>query len=281
MDKRSTAQIFRQRLGIAVAASAISHAGLARATGADRSTISALLRDDETRLPNAHLVANCARVLGVSADWLLGLSDFQGTSVDLLANAVHMPDAERGHIDAQIFAWHQEAAGYKIRHVPAGLPDLMKTPEMLEWEYAPTLERTTAEAIEAASTRIEWMDHSGSEYEIALPIHDLHAFARGEGYYANCPIDIRRAQLDHMAMLYDQLYPRLRLHLFDAHKLYSAPVTIFGPLVGAIYLGQKYLVFRDKQRVGALTAHFDSLIRLAEIGSRGFGPELNRLSASL
>jgi hypothetical protein len=34
-------------------------------------------------------------------------------------------------------------------------------------------------------------------------------------------------------------------------------------------LGQKYLVFRDRERISALTQHFDGLIREAHIGSRG------------
>ena len=269
MDKRYRSALFRTRLQTAMTLSGDTQSSLSRKTGADRSTLSQILIGTDARLPNANLVAECAQSLGVSADWLLGLSDQPEPAAQVLAQAMTMADAPRALIDAQIFAWHQEAAGYKIRHVPAGLPDMIKIHEMLEWEYEPTLGRTIGQAIGASEDRLNWMSKAQSDYEIALPLHDLYAFSRAEGYYHNCPRDIRIKQLKHLKALVQQLYPSLRLSLFDARRIYSAPITIFGPLLAAIYLGQKYLVFRDRERISALTQHFDGLIREAHIGSRG------------
>jgi transcriptional regulator with XRE-family HTH domain len=269
MDKRDRSALFRTRLQTAMTLSGDTQSSLSRKTGADRSTLSQILIGTDARLPNANLVAECAQSLGVSADWLLGLSDQPEPAAQVLAQAMTMADAPRALIDAQIFAWHQEAAGYKIRHVPAGLPDMIKIHEMLEWEYEPTLGRTIGQAIGASEDRLNWMSKAQSDYEIALPLHDLYAFSRAEGYYHNCPRDIRIKQLKHLKALVQQLYPSLRLSLFDARRIYSAPITIFGPLLAAIYLGQKYLVFRDRERISALTQHFDGLIREAHIGSRG------------
>ena len=184
-----------------------------------------------------------------------------------------MRPAPRALIDAQIFAWQQEATGYKIRHVPAGLPDMIKIHEMLEWEYEPTLGRTIGQAIGASEDRLNWMSNAQSDSEIALPLHELYAFARAESYYHDCPRDIRIKQLEHLKTLVQRLYPSLRLSLFDARLVYSAPITIFGPLLAVIYLGQKYLVFRDRERISALSQHFDGLIREAHVGSRGL-PDL-------
>lgn len=260
-----------------MAGSETSQSGLARATGVDRSTISQLLGAKDARLPNAQLVAECATHLGVSSDWLLGLSERPESAVDLLAASVSFTDAPRALVDETIFAWHQEAAGYKIRHVPAGLPDMLKTRDMLQWEYEPHLGRTTEQAIGASEDRLNWMRGSGSDYEISMPIHDLTAFAMAEGYYSGLPKAIRVAQIDHMLELHEQLYPSLRLHLFDARKLYSAPVTVFGPLLAVIYLGRNYLAFRDTERVQAITAHFDGLVRKAEMSSREIPEVLARL----
>ena len=179
-----------------------------------------------------------------------------------------MVDAPHALIDAQLFAWHQEAAGYKIRHVPAGLPDMVKIRPMLEWEYAPSLGHTIDLAIASAEDRLNWMRQAQSDYEIALPLHELQGFARAEGYYRGCPKQIRIEQLKHLARLTEQLYPVMRICLFDARKIYSSPITIFGPLRAVIYLGQKYLVFRVPDRIQALSQHFDGLIRAAEIGTR-------------
>ena len=268
MDKRARSDLFRNRLQQAMASSGDTQSSLARKTGADRSTLSQVLAGTSARLPNGQLVAQCANSLGVSADWLLGLSDKPGSLEHILAQAINMVDAPRALIDAQLFAWHQEAAGYKIRHVPAGLPDMVKIRPMLEWEYAPSLGHTIDLAIASAVDRLNWMRQAQSDYEIALPLHELQGFARAEGYYRGCPKQIRIEQLKHLARLTEQLYPVMRICLFDARKIYSSPITIFGPLRAVIYLGQKYLVFRVPDRIQALSQHFDGLIRAAEIGTR-------------
>ena len=253
---------------------------LARTIGVDRSTVSQLLKGAGARLPNAQVVAECARALGVSADWLLGLTARPETAADMLANSLSLTEAPRALVDEQIFAWHKEAAGYKIRHVPAALPDMLKTRAMLAWEYAPSLGRSADQAIGASEDRMAWMRGARSDYEIALPLHEIESFVRGEGYYRDLPADIRREQLEHMIAVTRQLYPRLRLYLFDARRLYSAPVTIFGPLLAVLYIGRNYLVFRDSARVEALTLHFDRLVREAGITARALPDHLAALLAS-
>lgn len=264
IDKRARATQFRERLALAMGAAEINQSGLARAIQVDRSTISQLLLPNSTRLPNAHVVAECAATLGVSADWLLGLAARPERVIDIMAAAVTMPEAPRAPIDDMIFDWHKEAEGYKIRHVPSGLPDLLKTPDMLRWEYEAHLGRTTEQAIGAATDRLDWMRGSKSDYEIALPLHDLKAFAHGTGYYEGVPRQTRRDQLSRLAHLNTQLYPTLRLFLYDAHRLYSAPITVFGPLLAVMYLGRNYLAFRDNDRISVVSRHFDMLVREAQ-----------------
>lgn len=275
-DKRELAPRFRARLAEAMAGRRISQAGLARACGVDRSTISALLQPG-TRLPNAGLAADCARALGISADWLLGLTDRPEPVADLLAASMSLTEAPRALIDEQIFGWHQEAAGYKIRHVPATLPDMLKTRAMVEWEYAPQLGRTAAQAIGAFEDRLKWMRGAGSDYEIALPLHELTAFATASGYYAGLSAAIRRAQIQHLIGLCDQLYPSLRVCLYDARKVFSAPVTVFGPLLAVVYLGHHYLALRDTARIGVISGHFDLLVREADVGARAMVEHLRWL----
>ena len=106
--------------------SGLTQSGLARAILVDRSTVSQLLSDTTVRLPNAQVIAACATVLNVSADWLLSLSDRPESAAELLADALSLTTTPRALVDEQVFAWHKEAAGYKIRHVPATLPDMSK-----------------------------------------------------------------------------------------------------------------------------------------------------------
>ncbi|UXX82802.1 helix-turn-helix domain-containing protein [Roseovarius pelagicus] len=280
-DKRIRSLLFRGRLAEAMQRKRISQSALARAIGVDRSTISQLLSGDSPRLPNAQVVGECARVLGISADWLLGLTDRPETAADILANSLSLTEAPRALVDEQIFQWHKEAAGYKIRHVPAGLPDMLKTRAMLEWEYTPHLGRSTDQVIGASEDRLTWMRSAQSDYEIALPISELHSCARGEGYYRGLPHDIRRAQIAHMTEMTQQLYPRLRLYLFDARRVYSAPVTIFGPLLAVIYIGRNYMAFRDTERVRAMTEHFDHLVREAAVAAREMPDHLEQIATKM
>ena len=277
MDKRDRAGLFRARLAEAMEARQMSQTALAKAVGVQRSTISQLLRADGPRLPNAQLVAECAAALGISADWLLGLTDRPEAAAELVAAALEITQAPRALVDEQIFAWHQEAKGYKIRHVPAGLPDMLKTDAALEWEYLPTLGKSAEQAIGASRDRLTWMREGHSDFEIAIRLDELASFATGTGYYAGLPAKDRRAQLERLLALHDQLYPTLRLHLFDARRLFSAPITVFGPLLGVIYLGQNYLAFRDRDRVSLLTRHFDVLVREADVTPRDLPGHLEAL----
>jgi transcriptional regulator with XRE-family HTH domain len=255
IDKRLRATLFRSRLAEAMRLRDTNQSALARAIGVDRSTVSQLLKGVGARLPNAQVVGECAGALGVSADWLLGLTDRPETAADMLANTLSLTEAPRALVDEQIFQWHKEAAGYKIRH----------------------LGRSTDQAIGASEDRMTWMRAARSDYEIALPLFEVESFARGEGYYRDLPDDVRRAQLDHFIAVTSQLYPGLRLYLFDARRLYSAPVTIFGPLLAVLYLGRNYLVFRDTERVQAMTRHFDGLLREAAVTARALPDHLRAL----
>ncbi|MEN9408840.1 MAG: hypothetical protein RL216_814 [Pseudomonadota bacterium] len=280
MDKRDRAGLFRARLAEAMADKGMTRAALARTVGVDRSTLSQLLSPG-TRLPNAQLAADCAQALGISADWLLGLTGRPEPIADLLATSLTVTEAPRALIDETIFGWHREAAGYKIRHVPATLPDMLKTRSMVEWEYRPQLGRTAEQAIGAFEDRLDWMRNSRSDYEIALPLHELAAFAEGTGYYAGLPSQVRAEQMDRLILLTDQLYPSLRLYLFDAQRVFSSPVTVFGPLLAVVYLGRHYLAFRDSARVQQISQHFDWLVKEAAFSARDVGAHLRGLRAGI
>ncbi len=280
MDKRLRAVLFKTRLAEAMAERGLTQSALARAVKVDRSTVSQLLGAG-TRLPNAQLAADCAATLGISADWLLGLSERPEPLADLLATSLSMTEAPRALIDETIFGWHREAAGYKIRHVPATLPDMLKTRAMVEWEYHPQLGRTAEQALGAFEDRLAWMRGARSDYEIALPLHEMAAFAGAVGYYDGLPAAVRLEQMDRLITLCDQLYPSLRLYLFDARRVFSAPVTIFGPLLAVVYLGRHYIAFRDSARITKVAEHFDWLVREASLGARDVASHLRGLRSSI
>lgn len=279
-DKRDRSTLFRERLARAMSQQGLSQSALARAVGADRSTISALLGAG-TRLPNAQLAADCATALGVTTDWLLGLSDRPEPLGVLLAEALTITEAPRALFGDAIYAWHRAAAGYKIRHVPATLPDMLKTRATVDWEYRAALGASADQAISAFQDQLQWLRGARSDYEIALPLHEIASFAAASGYWAGLPARVRLDQLDHLIGLCTALYPALRLYLFDAHRVYSAPVTIFGPHRAVVYLGRHYLAFQDHETVQTLSQHFDWLVREAAHGARAVTDHLERLRAEI
>ena len=268
MDKRDRADLFRNRLKEAMLNNGITRSALSRKANVDRSTIGQLLKDDHPRLPNAQLAADVAVALSVSTDWLLGLTNRPETPGDIVAAAISLSPAERTSADAQLLAWHHEAAGYKVRHVPATLPDILKTSRMLEWEYASVPERRLPEAFKAMQDQLAWLSSGVSDYEISIPIHEIEACAAGTSYYNGVSENIRYEQLYFIADQCDQMFPRLRIFLFDAHQVFSSPVTIFGPNLAVIYVGQCYLAFREIERIKSLSGHFDWLVREAVVDAR-------------
>ena len=277
MDKRRRASLFRERLMEVMSMKGMTKSGLSRATNVDRSTIGQLLKNDHPRLPNSQLAADAANALGVSVDWLLGLTNRPETPGDIVAAALSLSPAERTSADEQLLEWHHEAAGYKVRHVPATLPDILKTKRMLDWEYAPVRERRLPEAFSAMQDQLHWLSSGVSDYEIAVPIHEIESCAAGTAYYKGVEKGVRYEQLDFIADQCDQMFPRLRIFLFDAHRVFSSPVTIFGPNLAVVYVGQCYLAFREVERVKSLSSHFDWLVREAVVDARNVSTHIRSL----
>lgn len=281
MDKRERARIFRDRLSKAIDSGDSNRSALARATGFDRSTLTQILNSDDPRLPNVHLAAQCAEELGVSTDWLLGLSDRHERAADILSASFQFARATRTPADEFIQTCHREAAGYKIRYVPASLPDGLKTEAVLEHEYRAFLGKTPEQAIVSMRDTLNHIRAPGSDVEMCTRIDVLETFARGEGYWRGLSVTDRHEQLGHIEYMCRDYYPSLRLYLFDSKKIYSSPLAIFGPLLATVYVGQFYMVFRDRQQVIALTGHFDQLVREAEIEARAAADWIARLNDEL
>lgn len=281
MDKRARAALFRDRLTQAMTRERINRSALARATGTDRSTIGQLLQPDTARLPGGQLLGDMAAALRVSADWLLGLTDRPERPGDLLAAALSVTGAARSSADAQIMAWHREAAGYKIRHVPATLPDMLKTDPVLRWEYADFLGRTPEQAVRSALDLERWLHEATSDFEFAMPLHELRGFAAGAGYWTGLEVGHRIEQLERLAETCETLYPALRVFLFDARQVFSVPLTVFGPRLAVIYVGRFYLAFRERERVVSLTEHFDWLVREAVVDAREVPAMLRALACEI
>jgi transcriptional regulator with XRE-family HTH domain len=265
LDKRDLSGVFRQRLKTLVQRAGLNQSAFAESVGIDRSALSQLLSGATTRLPRAETLLTIAAEHRVSLDWLMGLSQDEALTGEIRAS-LEIEEAYGGFDRTLLAKWHGEAAGTKIRYVPAGIPDLLRTEALIDYESDISNRSREAQADET-QYRIDYNRRPETDMEVCMPRHTLEIFARGLGVWDGFPDEARREQLEHMATLLDDLYPTFRLFLYDGRLRYSVPYTIFGPYRAAIYAGDMYIVLNATQPVRALTRHFDDLIRAAEINA--------------
>ncbi len=265
MDKREVLDRFRQRLEQVIAASGLSRSAFARDVDMDRSTLSQLLSLGNERLPRLETLVAIAVARQVSIDWLLGLSQHGPLGTDVMRETLSIERGTPSGADERLLAWHAEAIGYKIRYVPTTLPDLLKTPEVIQYELARFATGSPAQAIETASARLAYQRRPETDMEACSSIQSVRAFAAGEGLWSGIDRPARVEALRQMAGLTAELYPTFRWFLYDERQRYSVPVTIFGPIRAAIYVGQMYFVFNSTQHIRVLVEHFDDLIRSAVV----------------
>ncbi len=260
----------------------LNRAQLAGHARIDRSTLGQLLDEKSTRLPNGHTLAELSNVLGVSADWLIGLTEEMQTMTTFLEGALNFtPQKNRAPVDENLAQWHEETAGMKIRHVPSTLPDLMKTEDLLRYEYRDYVVKTSEQAIADTRSKLAYSRLPQTDMEICIPVQALEVFAAGMGIWDGLERKTRAQQLEHMAYLVRELYPGIRLYGFDHATHFSAPYTVFGTVRAALYIGQSYVVLNTTAHIRQLIHHFDDLIRNARVHAHEMADYLETLRSKI
>lgn len=279
VERQDTVEEFRRRLREVIARTGLSRSGFARKVGIDRSTLSQILSATNNRLPRVETLTAIAASEQVSIDWLVGLSQEGGLGTDILAHPVEIQPGGISPVDERLQRWHTEASGAKIRYVPSNLPDLLKTGPVIDHEYQGGHAVTPAQRRATTRARLAYQRRPETDMEVCSSFQSVEELARGEGIWRDLDRRARHEQLEHMAGLCDELYPTFRWFLFDGRTRYAAPMTVFGPVRVAIYLGGRFLVLNSREIIAQLTRHFDGLIRAAVIqptGVVGFVEELLR-----
>lgn len=263
MDKRILADMFRTRLIQLLDRSGQSQSAFAAAIGIDRSALSQLLSGGSARLPRVETLLNIAERHLVSLDWLLGLSHDQGF-VPELRPSFEMEEGGEDDGETLLMKWHAEASGSKIRYVPARIPDLLRTPEIIAFEALGAHQDVSAQASETAF-RLDYNRQPGTDMEVCMPRETLEAFAEGRGMWSGLNRKTRAEQLQHMSTLISELYPSFRLFLFNEKERFSVPYTIFGSQRATLFIGGMYLVLNNAEAIRNMQRHFDELIRFTRI----------------
>jgi transcriptional regulator with XRE-family HTH domain len=280
MQKHETVETFRQRLQSLIQRSGLSRARFAAHAGLDRSTLTQLLAEDNVRLPRAETITRIAARNASSIDWLLGLSEQDHIAADIVPQLAIEPDAA-SPADERLKRWHEEARGFKIRYVPATLPDQLKTDALIAYESGKLGERAADAWSGVARARIAYAKRPDTEIEVCAPLQSFEVFAAGQGIWQALPAQDRLNALQHAVEILESLYPSYRLFLFDGRERFSVPYTVFGPKRVAIYVGDMYFVFSSTEHIRELTRHFDGLICSARIQPNDSPAFLRELIASV
>jgi transcriptional regulator with XRE-family HTH domain len=280
MNKREIVSVFRNRLTESMSARAMNQSSLARAAGIDRSTLSQLLTEENVRMPRADTVAGLASVLQVSTDWLLGLSSDSRFGAEILRQSLEVAPHEPSPADANLQRWYEEAAGLKIRYVPANLPDIFKTDAVLEHEFGAMVERPVDRAIEGTRQQLRFGRTTENDMEICMSLHSAQDFCTGHSLWHGLSRATREAQKQQIVDVVEELYPSLRLYLFDGLRRYAAPYTLFGNRRAVLYIGQMFFAFNTREYVTILIRHFDDLIRNTVVSAHDAADYLRKLKVT-
>ena len=194
---------------------------------------------------------------------MLGLAQDRQEGTALIRADMEIESGAGSPMDECLTRWHKEAPGYKIRYIPTTLPDLLKTEEVIRYECPDVSEVPLETSAGQISSRLSYSRQPETEMEVCCAAQTLEAFARGESVWRDLNRRARRAQIERMIELTDELYPTFRWSLYDGQSHFSVPVTLFGPRRAVVYVGQLYFVFNITDHIRVLTAHFDRLVKEA------------------
>ena len=240
---------FRERVSLVLARSGLSYAAFARKARLDRSTLSQLLTGPMPRLPRTETLAAIASTARVSVDWLLGLSQREEVGAEIIEAVMQIEPFGDTPAHGVFLEWLKAAQGTRICSVPIGIPDLLKTEAVLKKEFGDAFTSGALTPVDAVTRRLEMLRQPHQQLELAISRDSLLAFALGIGQWARIPPEIRREQIVHMIGLVQQLYPTLRVYLYEEDLAYSVPFTVFGAQRVALFLGTNYLALNSPAHI--------------------------------
>jgi len=270
-------ELFRERVTLVLERSGMSYAAFARKAKLDRSTLSQLLTGQMPRLPRAETLAMIATTAHVSVDWLLGLSQREEIGSEIIEAVVQIEPYANSPVQTAFLEWVRAADGLRICTVPIGLPDILKTDDVLRLQYPTAFDTRGLTPLEAVTRRLDLLRRPHQQLELATSRDCILHFALAVGQWEGASVEMRLAQFDHMIALVETLYPSLRIYLFDSGRAYSVPFTVFGSQRVAVFLGSSYLALNAATHIEMFLARFDDLIRVSIVQPHGVADALREM----
>ncbi len=160
-------EVFRERVTQLLERSGMNYAAFARKAKLDRSTLSQLLTGQMPRLPRAETLAMIATTAHVSVDWLLGLSQREEVGSEIIEAVLQIEPYTNSPAQGAYLDWAKAADGMRVCTVPIGLPDILKTNEVLRLQYPAAFDSKGMTPIEAVTRRLDMLKRPHQQLELA------------------------------------------------------------------------------------------------------------------
>ena len=211
------------------------------------------------------------------AAWIF---DDRRYGTEILRQSVAVAPYRQSPADTTVARWYAEAAGFKVRYVPANIPDIVKTEALLEHEYGHWREPAVDQAVEKSRRQLQFGRIPDNDMEICLSVQAIRDLCHGHSLWRGLAKTVRRSQQEQIATVLKDLYPGVRLYLFDGLRRFASPYTIFGNRRAALYIGQLFITVNTPEHVALLIRHFDDLIRNCVINAHETAAFIRRLEVS-
>ena len=269
--------MLRERLAEAIRRVRFEQGEFAERAGVDRTTLSQLLSPANVRLPARRHARGLGRGRTTCPSTGWSGCPTPGRSRPSCSQHTSFEAPGPSPTDERLLGWFGEAADYKIRYVPATLPDLLKTDAVIRFERSradgPDVDADDRDdgrpaGVGPPSGHRDGVLLVGAGDRVVRPRRGHVEPARRRGAAGAARPDDRARR---------RAVPDVPLVPVRRFRRYAAPVTVFGPQRAALYLGQLYLVLTSAEHVRTLSRHFDWLIRDADVQPTSMGNHLARL----
>lgn len=269
MKKEDVFETFQERLKRSIQALEISPTEFCRKNDIDRSTLTQLMHNKDLRVPRIDTLAKLSCALGVSSDWLIGISNEKGTMAEIMSESLRtIPSydsaseykepleqiAETGDIDT------------KIRHHLITVPEYLYLDKIIPQYYSNLRVNDREEFSKIIDRFIHVLRPNVPKmaFETIFSVQVLQKMVERRDRWRNISKEDIRDQLLHIADYYEEIYPQQQLYLYDEVDRLCAPMLIYGSKKVSLWVGSFHFVFNASNVVNAAHENLNAMIRIAK-----------------
>jgi transcriptional regulator with XRE-family HTH domain len=258
-DYRWMHQYFSRMLNDVMLEHGITAAELSRRSSVGKSTLSAILTDEQPKLPNLVTLYKICRVLQIAPSYLLDfLSEWRPEKSDAhRMQSAFLAPAEFHHSEFFKKLMYDISSG-EVVYLPTSIPEFMKSVEIMELEEA---DQTNIFDYVSEINSMDPRDMQG------LIVHDseiLKKFFSGSGIYQKIDLQTRRALRGQLLDLSQYESWRESSFVVDFRLCGYSPLLLTKTNLAASYINGGYLLVQNETYANRIRSKIYSQIQSRE-----------------